>query len=115
MKTATANARVGKSAERRHPRFKVNFHVKLLGDVRTCEGQAHDLSEAGIAIEIPAQVAEGEQIRLEFTLPRSEWHLIVYARVKHVSAGRCGLEFHKLTRRESDELSRVCRALSASA
>src|SRR5690349_6298499 len=115
MQNATSNARFGKSAERRYPRFRVHFPIKLFGNAVTCEGQAHDLSEGGIAVQIPAQVGEGEQIRLQFTLPRSEWHFIVYARVKHTSAGRCGLEFHKLTRRESDELSRVCRALSASA
>jgi hypothetical protein len=115
MKTSSAAARSGKSAERRHPRFRVEFEIKCFTEAATCEGKAHDLSEAGIAIQIPAQVMEGEQIRLHFTLPRCERHFTVHATVKHASPDRCGAEFQKLTRRESDELWRVCRALSASA
>ena len=106
-------ARFGKSAERRYPRFRVEFDIKLFGKTIACEGKAHDLSEGGIAVQIPAQVKEGDQIRLQFTPPHSERHFTVYATVKHASLDRCGMEFQKLTRRESDELWRVCRLLSA--
>ena len=109
MKTASATARSGKSAERRHPRFRVEFAVKLFTNAAACEGKAHDLSEGGIAIQVPAQVMEGEQISLQFTVPHSERHFTVHATIKHVSPDRCGAEFQKLTRRESDELLRVCR------
>jgi len=115
MKTASAFARSGKSAERRHPRFRVEFEVNCFSKAAACEGKAHDLSEGGISVHIPVQVMEGEQVRLQFTLPHSERHFTVQATVKHTSPDRCGAEFQKLTRRESDELWRVCRALSASA
>lgn len=87
----------------------------MLARAEAHEGTAHDISEAGIALQIPVQFQEGEQISLQFTLPHSEWHFTVCATVKHSSLERCGLEFYKLTRRESDELWRVCRLLSLSA
>lgn len=110
--TGSAAARFGKSAERRHPRFRTDFATKVFTRAEAYEGKAHDISEAGIALEIPVQFHEGEQISLQFTLPHSEWHFTVCATVKHSSRDRCGLEFHKLTRRESDELWRVCRRLA---
>jgi len=113
MKTAAGTARWGKSAERRYPRFKVEFKIRFFSTAAAGEGRAHDLSEGGIAIQVPAPVIEGEQIRLQFTPPYTECRFTVYAIVKHANADRCGMEFQKLTRRESDELGRVCRVLSA--
>ena len=110
--TASAAARYGKSAERRYPRFRTDFPIKVFTAAEAYEGNAHDLSEAGMALQIPAQIQEGEQISLQFTPPHSEWHFTVCATVKHSSPDRCGLEFHRLTRRESDELWRVCHLLS---
>lgn len=115
MHSAISTVRVGKSAERRHPRFAVEFPVRILNHAAARERSAHDLSEGGIALVGPVEIAEGEQILLQFTPPHSEWQYTVQAKVKHVSSERCGLEFHRLTRRESDELGRICRLLSVSA
>src|SRR5690348_13089890 len=103
MNSAIASVRIGKSAERRHPRFLVQFSVRILNQPIACDHSAHDLSEGGMAIVGPVGMAEGEQILLQFTPPHSEWQYTVQAKVKHVSSDRCGFEFHRLTRRESDE------------
>jgi len=115
MNSAIATVRIGKSAERRHPRFVVQFPVRILNQAIACDRSAHDLSEGGMAIVGPVEIAAGEQILLQFTPPHSEWQYTVQAKVKHVSSDRCGFEFHRLTRRESDELGRICRLLSLSA
>ena len=108
-------ARVGKSAERRHPRFKVESNIQVLCGAAVIQGQVLDLSESGIAVNIPGEVKAGERVILRFLLPNSEHQFGVQATVKYSNGSRHGLEFHKLARRESDELWRVCRALSATA
>ncbi len=115
MHSAIATVRIGKSAERRYPRFVVQFPVRILNQPVPCERSAHDLSEGGMGLVGNVEIAEGEQILLQFTPPHSEWQYTVQAKVKHVSSDRWGLEFHRLTRRESDELGRICRLLSLSA
>jgi len=106
-------ARVGKSAERRHPRFRVECDVQVLSGATAIHGRVLDLSESGIAVNVAAEVKAGEQVTLRFMLPNSAHQFGVQATVKYSKESRHGFEFHKLARRESDELWRVCRALSA--
>lgn len=115
MITLDKLARVGKSAERRHPRFKVECGVQVLCGAGAIQGRTLDLSESGIAVEIPSQMKEGERVVLHFMLPNSEHRFGVQATVKYANGSRHGLEFHKLARSESDELWRVCQKLSVTA
>jgi len=113
MMSFDKGARVGKNAERRHPRFKVECDVQVLCGAAAIQGQVLDLSESGIAVNVPGEVKAGERVILRFILPNSEHQFGVQATVKYSNGTRHGLEFYKLARRESDELWRVCRALSA--
>jgi len=113
MITVDKQARVGKNAERRHPRFKVGCHVQVRTGDNSLQGQVIDLSESGIAIHIANELKPGDRVILQFALPNSEHRFGVQATVKYSKGPRHGLEFYKLARRESDELYRVCRALSA--
>lgn len=106
-------ARTGKSAERRHPRFKVDCPVQVRTGDNSLRGHVIDLSESGIAIHITNEIKAGDRVILQFALPNSEHHFGVQATVKYSKGPRHGLEFYKLARRESDELYRVCQALSA--
>ena len=113
MITVDKEARVGKSAERRHPRFKVECDVQVRAGDSSLHGQVVDLSESGIAIHIANEIRAGDRVILQFALPNSEHKFRLQATVKYSKGPRHGLEFYKLARRESDELYRVCRALSA--
>jgi len=108
-------ARVGKSAERRHPRFRVECEVQLRCGSFAIQGTGLDLSESGIAADIRTPIKPGERVILHFMPPNSEHRFAVQATVKYSNGSRHGLEFYKLARRESDELWRVCRALSLTA
>ena len=115
MISADKRARVGKSAERRHPRFLVNCDVQVRSGATAIPGRVLDVSESGVAIQISNPLNPGERVILQLMLPNSEHHFGVQATVKYSKDARHGLEFHKLRRRESDELWRICRALSATA
>ncbi|PYY14787.1 MAG: hypothetical protein DMG60_19350 [Acidobacteria bacterium] len=115
MISVDRSARVGKSAERRHPRFKVECDVHVRCGAAELQGHVLDVSESGIAIHIFGNMKPGERVILQFVLPNSEHHFGVQATVKYSNGSRHGLEFHKLPRHESDELWRICRALSATA
>jgi len=115
MNSADKNGRTGKSIERRHPRFPVECDVEVLCGAAVIQAHAIDLSESGIAIHVPRPVKEGERVILRFTPPNSEHSFGVQATVKYTRGSRQGLEFYKVARRESDELWRLCRALSVTA
>ena len=101
MISVDRSARVGKSAERRHPRFKVECDVHHILALQAAKNFGN--------------MKPGDRAILQFVLPNSEHHFGVQATVKYSNGSRHGLEFHKLPRHESDELWRICRALSATA
>ena len=110
MISVDKKTRVGKSAERRHPRFKIECDVQVRAGDLALQGHMVDLSESGIAIQISRELRAGDRVILHFAPPNSEHRFGVQATVIYSMDGRHGLEFHKLPRRESDELWRVCRA-----
>jgi len=116
--SAPAASRSGKASERQWPRFKVDFAVKLLigshGTKSSVPGRAHDLGQGGVALYAVAELDEGQQLQIEFTPPFSRRPLVLTAIVRDRAGYRYGLEFRKLTRDASDDLSRACRALSLS-
>ncbi|PYY12930.1 MAG: hypothetical protein DMG61_15115 [Acidobacteria bacterium] len=102
---------------RRSRRFRVNFPIKLFTMVqqRRCvlQGRSHDLSEAGMAIYIPAELQVGQMVQIEFILPDSTKRLGVTAVVRDCSGFRCGVEFLSLTLAEQKALTDSCDRLAA--
>jgi len=100
---------------RRSQRFRVNFLIKLFTVVqqRRCvlQGRSHDLSEAGMAIYIPAELQVGQMLQIEFILPESSQRLGVSAMVRDCSGFRCGVEFLSLTATEQKALTDCCDRL----
>lgn len=119
LESLRAQLRLGKSAERQWPRFKVDFSVRLLvnaqGGKTLVQGRGHDLGEGGMAVYAAAELSEGQQIQIEFTPPYSRKPLTLSAVVRDRSGNRYGLEFRKLSHLATQELSRACRALSVAA
>lgn len=101
---------------RRSKRFRVNFPIKLftLVQQRRCvlQGRSHDLSEAGMAIYIPAELQVGQMVQMEFILPESSQRLGLTALVRDCSGFRCGVEFMSLTPAEQKALTDCCDKLA---
>jgi len=101
---------------RRSQRFRVNFPIKLFAVVqqRRCAllGRSHDLSQAGMAIYIPAELQVGQMVQIEFILPDSSHRLGVTALVRDCSGFRCGIEFLSLTPAEQKAVTDCCDKLS---
>ncbi|HWY70502.1 MAG TPA: PilZ domain-containing protein [Terriglobales bacterium] len=114
MSSSSTNAGMG---VRRSQRFRVNFPIKLFAVVqqRRCilQGRSHDLSDAGMAIYIPAELQVGQMVQIEFILPDSNQRLGVTALVRDCSGFRCGVEFLSLTPTEQKALTDCCDKLSA--
>ena len=106
------------SGVRRSQRYRVNFPIKLFALVqqRRCvfQGRSHDLSEAGMAIYIPAELEVGQIVQIEFLIPDSSQRLGVTALVRDCSGFRCGVEFVNLTPQEQKVLTACCSRLSTS-
>jgi len=103
------------AGRRRSRRFRVNFPIKLFALVqqRRCvlQGRSHDLSDAGMAIYIPAELQVGQMVQIEFLLPESSQRLGVTALVRDCSGFRCGVEFLSLTPTEQKVLTDCCDRL----
>jgi c-di-GMP-binding flagellar brake protein YcgR len=103
---------------RRSRRLKVDFPIKVFAmqDRRRTilQGRSHDLSQEGMAIYIPAELAIGEMVQIEFLLPQTQQRLGVSAMVRDSEGFRCGVEFRNLTHKDQEELARCCEKLIGS-
>jgi c-di-GMP-binding flagellar brake protein YcgR len=101
---------------RRSSRFKVNFAIKLFAVVEqqrsVLQGRSHDLSEEGMAIYIPAELASAQAVQIEFILPDTNQRLGVQAIVRDSKGFRCGIEFQNLTPFDQAALRRQCEILA---
>ena len=113
MSTRVTSVEIG---VRRSPRLKVNFAIKLfvLVEQRQCvlQGRSHDLSEEGMAIYIPAELAPTQPVQIEFILPDTNQRLGVQAIVRDSMGFRCGIEFQNLTPFDQAALRRQCGLLA---
>jgi c-di-GMP-binding flagellar brake protein YcgR len=103
---------------RRSRRLKVDFPIKVfvVQDRRrtVLQGRSHDVSQEGMAIYIPAELATGQMVQIEFFLPHSQQRLGVSAMVRDSEGFRCGVEFRNLTEKDQEELARCCDKLMGS-
>jgi PilZ domain-containing protein len=85
---------------RRSPRAKINMHVKvwrrLKGEKKLVPGYSRNISQDGIAIFIPAEIAVDEKVELQFTLPELSREITVHAIVRAVNKFQYGMEFTSL-------------------
>jgi len=75
-------------------------------------GRAHDVSSTGMSLYAALELATGDQIRAEFTLPNSRMKLDIKAIVKNRIGFRYGIEFVGLTEPEEAEITRVAGILA---
>ena len=106
------------TATRRSPRHKVNLAIRLFAVVQhrkyALQGRTHDLSTRGMGVYIPAELQPGLVVQVELVLPDSQISLGVDGIVRDSEGFRCGLEFHNLSPRDQQALTRYCELLSKS-
>lgn len=103
----------GAGAVRRHKRFSIDVRVRVLvTETTTLFGRASDMSEAGLAVFLPATLVPGAQVSVGVTLPYTSEKMVLPAVVRNVSGFRYGLEFQGLSERDRAALLKACRALA---
>ncbi|HKT50567.1 MAG TPA: PilZ domain-containing protein [Candidatus Angelobacter sp.] len=89
-----------KRNNRRSPRTKINMHVKvwrrIKGEKKLVPGYSRNISQDGIAVFIPAQIALDENVELQFRLPGFSTEVTVHAVVRGVNKFQYGMEFTSL-------------------
>jgi len=102
--------------DRRCPRFPIDIPVGITlvrnGTKVGCSGRASELSERGIASYIFMDLAIGDWLAVEITLPYSHEAVRFDAVIRNRAGFRYGLEFKEMNPRQKQLLVRACSALS---
>src|SRR3954454_928332 len=97
-------------------RFKVDLKVRVQirsgATLRTVHAQASDLSLGGLAMYLPADLALGETIELEFTLPYTSSPVTVLAIVRNRRSYQYGVEYVNLLPSIAVAIRRACVSLA---
>ena len=100
---------------RRHSRYRCNFPVRvtlLAGDgYRQLDAHCKDLSKAGMGVLLAEELAPGEVLSLNFSLPgpKQQWEL--RGILRHRRGYYYGLEFISLTPEQSAAVRRFTQGL----
>ena len=100
---------------RRTPRYRSSFPVlvKLLaaGRYESLQAYCKDLSEAGIGVLLAAELASGEVVSLNFTLPGLPIPWEVRSVLRHRRGYHYGFEFFSLTSEQTGILKQLIDGL----
>jgi hypothetical protein len=107
-----------KSATRRYARYRTELPVivKLLGKdgyVRI-HGRCFEIAEAGLGAVITSELAAGEMITLEFSIPDVSEPFVIRAVVRHRMGFLHGFEFIGMLPRQSELIQTFCQTLEPS-
>jgi hypothetical protein len=96
---------------RRAMRVPVDIPVQIFTNTFSCAGRGHELSPVGMAVHVPIDLHEGEQIRIMFQPPNSKARFGLFGRICNRENFRYGIEFVSLGAAETAELTRVITSL----
>ena len=95
---------------RRQPRFKFETEIRIYArDSPVVRGHTVDISQSGISAMLRVEVAVGEVVRLEFTVPGGEAE--IHAVVRQRNAFRYGFQFLESSSAQ-DLIGHTCRDLA---
>lgn len=99
---------------RRYPRLHVDVSVRVTSskEKRVTFARGHDISCGGMALYVPLEFVEGDNVKLNFELPNSRVQFGISAVIKNRNGFRYGVEFIELTPEESKEIERVAGILA---
>lgn len=76
------------------------------------KGKSIDISEGGISVRVPAELAIGIIVQLEFMVPLQRDPVRVRAIVRNSIISRYGMEFLTLTAEQRGQILRYCLTLT---
>lgn len=91
---------------------RLRVHVRSGGASRTIHGQGSDISAGGMAVYLPYELAVGETVELEFTLPYASEPLKALAVVRSRRSYQYGVEFTNLSAAALAAIKRACASLA---
>lgn len=98
-------------------RYKVDVRVRAFiptpSGVLGFYGRGSDISEGGMALFVPTNVAEGTTVDVEFTVPFSRHVLRVKAVVRNHLGYRYGVEFVAISTMQRQAIVGLCESLPA--
>ena len=101
---------------RRTPRYNVDVRIKLIvtkeGKNFMVHGRGNDIGESGMAMFVAHDLAVGQRVEVEFTLPYSRQPMRVGITIRNKNGYRYGAEFMTLSTPQKEEISRLCKALT---
>jgi c-di-GMP-binding flagellar brake protein YcgR len=101
--------------ERVHPRYLFETAVSMTTPEparQVLKGKSIDISEGGISVRVPAELASGIIVQLEFTVPPERELIRVRAIVRNSIISRYGMEFLTLTPEQRGQILRYCLTLT---
>ncbi len=101
---------------RRYPRIKSDVRVRALfpsyAPALDTFGRGYDISEGGMAIYVPLDLAPEQELLVVFDVPPTRQRLGVRAVVRYASGYRYGVEFQSLDEHDRSELRRALDELT---
>ena len=102
---------------RKSPRYRVDIRLKVITGIavqgRAIFGRGSDISEGGMRVFVPADLAIGETITLELTLPYSDQKLLIRGVLRNRLGFSYGVEYSASTSlTERQNIARACKALA---
>ncbi len=102
---------------RRFPRVKSDIRVRVFYPPRNpttdCFGRGYDISQTGMAIYVPLELAIAQQVLVVLEVPQCRVRLGLTATVRNANGYRYGVEFVTLSNTERKELKRALEELAS--
>jgi len=102
---------------RRYPRVRSDIRVRVFfpprNPVTDSFGRGYDISESGMAIYVPLDLAIGQEVLVMLEVPQCRVRLGLTAVVRNAKGYRYGIEFVSLSKTERKELKRALEELTA--
>jgi c-di-GMP-binding flagellar brake protein YcgR len=101
---------------RRYPRVKSDIRVRVFvppkDPTSDSFGRGYDISESGMALYVPLELAVGQQVLVVLEVPQCRIRLALPATVRNGNGYRYGVEFVALSNTERKELKRALARLA---
>jgi PilZ domain len=90
----------------RAPRVSANFNffLEVMATGERCEAMCTDISEDGLAAELPEPIAPKTEVTISMLLPGATTLLQIQGSVEYSRECRCGVNFHNLSAEERKQI-----------
>lgn len=114
--TPLAKASEDGAEKRCYPRYHIDAPtratVRCQGALKVVHGRANNLSEGGMAAQLPVELVIGESIQVEVVLPYCSEALKLRAVVRNRRSYLYGVEFSRISAAQADAIRRACHSLA---